>query len=373
MSRLIWIIPGLLLVLAILFGSHYFLYFSTVRFFGLGRGGRRLAALILTLLPASFFFSEIVLRSSRSGLARAVTFTSTLWLGVGLALVMWYAAAWAAWGAAAWITPRARPVWFGTAAVAAAALYCAYGVWNAYHPRIKTVEVAIQGLPQAWSGRRLAQITDVHLGTVLDAGFLDGVVRKINAAQPDIVFVTGDLFDGADHDLATLAAPLDRIRAPLGVFYVTGNHEGFLGTAKAVAAVKTTRARVLADEMVEIDGLQIIGLNYAADGFSRDLGAALARVTGFDRGKPSILLYHSPSQIPAVKAAGVSLMISGHTHYGQMFPFNLMTRAIFGKYYRGLNFEDGFSVYTSPGTGGWGPMMRTGNSPEITVFRLKPA
>ncbi len=372
MPRPLLIAAGLLIVFAVLFGWHYFLYFSTVRFFGLGRGGRRLAALILTLLPVSFFAAELLLRRASGAWVKAVMFASTLWLGVGLALLVWYAAAWAAWGAARLAMPHAKMIWFGTAALAAAFVYCSYGVWNAFHPRVRTVEVAIRNLPAAWTSRTLVQISDVHLGVVLDQGFLNGVVDQINAQSPDVVLITGDLFDGADHSLAALAAPLNRIRAPLGVFYVTGNHEGFLGVANAVAAVRTTQARVLSDEMVEIDGLQIVGLDYARDGFSRDLGAAIARVEGFDRRRPSILLYHSPSQIPAVKAAGISLMVSGHTHYGQMFPFHLVTRAIYGKYYRGLNTEDGFSIYTSPGTGAWGPMLRTGNSPEITVFRLKP-
>ncbi len=372
MPRPVWIAAGLLIVFAVFFGWHYFLYFSSVRFFSLGKGGRRLLGALLVLLPVSFFAVEILLRRASGGLVKAVTFAATLWLAVGLALLIWYLAAWVAWGVSAWMTPRPRLAWFGAGALAVTLVYCAYGVWNAYHPRVKTVEVAIRNLPPVWSERKLVQITDVHLGVVLDQGFLSDAVDQVNAQNPDVVVVTGDLFDGGDHNLATLAAPLNRIRAPLGVFYITGNHEGFIGTGNAVAAIKTTQARLLADEMVEIDGLQIIGLNYARDGFSRDLGAAIQKIGGYDRAKPSILLYHSPSQIPAVRSAGISLMISGHTHYGQMIPFSLVTRMVYGKYHRGLNVEDGFAVYTSPGTGAWGPMMRTGNSPEITVFRLRP-
>ena len=153
---------------------------------------------------------------------------------------------------------------------------------------------------------------------------------------------------------------------------MTGNHEIYLGAERALAVARRAGIRVLEDEMTVIDGLQIVGVGYPRRGEPKDNAAAVRGIAGFDPGRPSILLYHSPVQIPEVKAAGVRLQISGHTHHGQIFPVGWLTRLIYGRYYRGLNEEDGIAVYTSPGTGAWGPAMRTGNTPEVTVIRLKP-
>ncbi len=150
--------------------------------------------------------------------------------------------------------PHAKMIWFGTAALAGAFVYCSYGVWNAYHPRVRTVEVAIRNLPAPWTSRTLVQISDVHLGAVLDQGFLSGVVDKINAQSPDVVLITGTVRRGDPAWRRWRAARPDP--APLGRLLRDRNHEGFLGVANAVAAVRTTQARVLSDEMVEIDGLQ---------------------------------------------------------------------------------------------------------------------
>ena len=369
MPRGLWITVFLLVLFGILYSSHYFLYYSTVHFFGIAaKGGRRVVGWVLVFLPASFFVSFFFSRRAEGGFARWFTIVSNLWLGVGLALVLAFALAWAVRGT---FTARPSPVWLGSAAVLLASLYCAYGVWNAAHPRVKSLTVKIKNLPPEWQARRVVQITDLHLGLALGPAFLGDVVRKVNAERPAAVFITGDLFDGEDRDLDRFAGPLDMIRAPLGVYFVTGNHETYLGVERALAVLKKTRIRALDDEKVVIDGLQILGISYPRFGFSRDMAAAIGNIAAFDREKPSILLYHSPSQIPAVKAAGIDFQVSGHTHRGQMFPFQFVTRLVYGKYHHGLNREGDFTIYTSPGTGTWGPMMRTGNHPEITVFRLE--
>ncbi len=372
MPRGFWILVALLVALSILFIWHYFLYFSTTHFFGINsKPARRLLALLYALLPAGFFASEILERRIQNDASRAMATAFTLWLGVGLGLLLAFLAAWIGWGIAQWHNPRPAKIYFGVAALLFAGAYSAYGVWNARHPRLKELDIAIRDLPAAWQSRRVILISDLHLGATLGRSFLESVVSQINLQAPEAVFITGDLFDGVDGDLDDLAAPLGKIKAPRGVYYVTGNHEGFMGVERARAAVAKTQVRFLDDEVVMVDGLQIVGLNYARNGFSRDLAAALAGLNGFNPKLPSILLYHSPGQEEAVKAAGIRLQLSGHTHYGQLFPMNLITRLVYGKYYRGLHVEDDFAIYTSPGAGFWGPMMRVGNHPEITVIRLR--
>ena len=231
--------------------------------------------------------------------------------------------------------------------------------------------VKIPNLPPQWRGRKAVQLSDVHLGRILGRSFLESLVKKANAEQPSVVFITGDLFDGRDGRLDELVAPLNGLHAPLGIYFVTGNHETYLGTERAEAALKTTPVRILNDEMVTVEGLQIVGIGYAERGASKDLGEVIRKIPSFDPRQASVLLYHSPAQIARVRAAGIGLQLSGHTHHGQIFPLQLVTRMIYGKYYNGLHAEGGYTIYTSSGAGVWGPMMRTGNHPEIAVIRFE--
>jgi len=367
------VIPFFLLIaLGILFLSHFLIYFSLVHFFDITGSARKGAlALILTFLPMSFIASSILARRVVNPVSTVFYFASGLWLGVGLTLMTFFVVAWAAWGAAKLFTHSPGPAVFGGAAVVVAALYAGYGVWNAYHPRTKDLVVNIKNLPPEWRGKKVVQLSDVHLGRVLGAEFLTGLVEKINAENPSMVFITGDLFDGFDAGLERLVAPLRNLRAPGGIYFVTGNHETYLGTERAYEALKNTPARILRDEMVVIDGVQIIGISYPERGHPKDLAAVIKGLTGFDPRLPSILLYHSPTHIEQVKAAGINLQLSGHAHQGQLFPIQFISRLVYGKYFHGLHAEGDYTLYTSSGAGTWGPTMRTGNQPEIAVIRLE--
>jgi predicted MPP superfamily phosphohydrolase len=360
----------IVIALSILYFSHYFLYFSIVHFFSVTGTERKLAlAVVLFLLPTSFVAVEIFARRTTNPVFTFLFFSSTLWLGVGLTLMVFFALAWAAWGTTRVLAHSPGPGVFGWAAVALACLYSGYGVWNAYHPRTEEITVKIKSLPPAWRGKKIMQISDVHLGHILGASFLERIVAQTNAQNPDLVFITGDLFDGADGRLDELVGPLDDLRAP--AYFVTGNHETYLGVDRAYAALKKTKVRILSDEMVVIDGLQIIGISYPERGFSKDLGGVISKLAGFNPQKPSVCLYHNPSGIEELKSAGINLQLSGHTHKGQLFPIQVISRLIYGKYYNGLHTEGDYSIYTSSGAGTWGPTMRTGNHPEITLIHLE--
>jgi hypothetical protein len=373
MSRGHFIIPIFILVaFSILFFSHYFIYLSLVHFFGIAAPARRDAlAGIFFLLPATFIATSILAHWADNFFLRALCFVSGLWLGVGLTLILTFALAWGALGMTRLFTHSPSPIFFGWAAVALACLYAAYGVWNAYHPHVRNLTVRIKNLPAAWRGRRLVQLSDVHLGYILRAGFATRLATMVNAANPDLVAITGDLFDGGDGNLAQLIAPLNALRAPLGIYFVTGNHETYLGVERAYAALRTTRVRILANQMAVLDGLQVIGISYPERGHSLDLAQALAKLPGFNSALPSILLYHGPTHIAQAKAAGINLQLSGHAHHGQIFPIQFISRLVYGRYYQGLHIEGNYTLYTSSGAGVWGPTMRTGNKPEIAIIRLE--
>jgi hypothetical protein len=373
MSRGHLVIPIFVLIaFSILFFSQYFIYFSFVHFFGIAAPARRDAlAGFLFLLPATFIATSILTHWTDNFFLRTLCFLSGLWLGAGLTLMVTFAVAWGAWGLTRLFRHSPSLAIFGWAAVWLACLYSAYGVWNAYHPRIRNLTVPIKNLPPAWRGRRVAQLSDLHLGSILRTGFTTRLVTMVNAAKPDLVVITGDLFDGSDGNLAQLIAPLNDLRARLGIYFVTGNHETYLGVERAYAALRTTRAQILANQMVTIDGLQLIGISYPEQGHSLDLAQALAKLPGFNPALPSILLYHGPTHIAQAKAAGISLQLSGHAHHGQIFPIQFISRLVYGKYYYGLHVEDGYTLYASSGAGTWGPTMRTGNQPEIAIIRLE--
>jgi len=328
-------------------------------------------ALLLFVLPLSFIASAFLAHWTDGLLTRVVYFCSSLWLGVGLTLLTALVLTWAAWGAAVVLRRTPNPLWFGLGAVGLTVLYSAYGVWNAYRLRLVDLTVRVKNLPPSWRGKTLVQLSDVHLGRILGADFLARAVAKVNAQNPAMVLITGDLFDGSDGKLEELVAPLNNLVAPQGIYFVTGNHETYLGVQRSLAALRNTPVKVLADERVVIDGLQVIGISYPERGHALGFAEKMAKLPGFDPASPSILLYHSPTQIAEAKAAGINLQLSGRVHQGQVFPLQFITRLMFGRYYHGLHSEGNYTLYTTSGTGLWGPTMRTGNHPEIPVIHLE--
>jgi predicted MPP superfamily phosphohydrolase len=359
--------------LAVLFGFQYFIYFSTTRLLELrGRTGRTILAATLFLLLAGAIGSVFLQRRVDTALARAVAGGFQLSLGFGLTLAVAFFLAWVLWLSGRVWSPRLHSAAFGWGAILLAAVFSAYGIWNATHPRVTRVTVRMLDLPPEWRGKTIAQISDLHLGFSAGLPFAERVVEMVNAERPSAVVITGDLFDGDDRGLDRLAGTLNGLNPPMGTYFVTGNHETYVGVDRAEAALRRTRVRALNDEMVMVDGLQIIGIAYPDRGEHKDIAAAIRNVRGFDPAKASILLYHSPVQIPQIKATGVRLQLCGHTHRGQLFPFQFITWRVYGKYDHGLNVEDGFAIYTSTGTGTWGPRMRTSSRAEVAIIRLEP-
>lgn len=252
--------------------------------------------------------------------------------------------------------------------LAAAIATAFYGVVNARNVRVRRVRVELPHLPECWRGKQALLVSDMHLGHVNGASFAQRIVQKAQALSPAIIFLAGDLFDGGKVDPATEIAPLLKLRPPLGMFFVGGNHEEFGGAARFERTLRAGGIRVLHNECVVADGLRVIGLAYGDSGDPLQTRAFLEglRLKG---GPASILLNHVPNRLPMAEHAGVSLQLSGHTHGGgQIFPFNFITRRAFGKFTYGLQRFGELQVYTSSGAGTWGPPMRVGTQPEIVLL-----
>jgi predicted MPP superfamily phosphohydrolase len=237
------------------------------------------------------------------------------------------------------------------------------------------VKVPLRRLPDALSGFRIVQLSDLHIGPTLGGDWLTGVVAEVNAAEPDMVVITGDLVDGAVADLRAEVAPLGELRAKHGVFFVTGNHEYYSGVDEWLDELARLGVRPLRNERVSIGegehSFDLAGVDdWSARRFGRGHGPDLARaLAGRDERRELVLLAHQPKQIHEAEQRGVGLQISGHTHGGQIFPWGLFVR-LDQPYVAGLARHGAAHIYVSRGTGFWGPPMRVAAPPEISVLEL---
>jgi predicted MPP superfamily phosphohydrolase len=245
-----------------------------------------------------------------------------------------------------------------------------YGVFNANWMRITRTTVRLANLPAAWRGRKAALISDLHLGHVRNGNFLRRIVAKVLKEEPDAIFIAGDLYDGTAIDAKKAAQPLSGLAAPQGVYFVAGNHEQFGDDSKYLRAVTAAGVRVLSNEKVDADGLQIIGVPYRHATHDAHFASVL-RGIGVDRKRASILLTHAPDHPEVAEAAGVSLQLSGHTHLGQFIPWSWLARRIYRQFVYGLSRIGKMQVFTSSGAGTWGPPLRLGSNPEIVVLQLE--
>lgn len=245
--------------------------------------------------------------------------------------------------------------------------------------RVVRVEVPIAGLPSALHGYSIAQISDIHVGPTIRRPYLNAIVTRVNALKPDAIAVTGDLVDGSVQRLALHTEPLSRLSAPDGSFFVTGNHEYYSGAEQWIAEVRRLGLRVLMNEHVirrrGDAALMIAGItDYSAHLFNpgHKSDPHLAAAGAPDDVAVRILLAHQPRSAPAAADAGFDLQLSGHTHGGQFFPWNLFV-PLQQPFVAGLNRVRSLWVYTSRGTGYWGPPKRFGAPSEITLVKLVPA
>ncbi|HSI14595.1 MAG TPA: metallophosphoesterase [Chthoniobacter sp.] len=252
---------------------------------------------------------------------------------------------------------------------AIALLTTLYGLINAASLRVTRVVVPLPNLPEAWAGRTMALLTDLHLGHLSGPGFLRRILSRLRSLQPDAVLISGDLFDGTPIGLDRLVAPWHRFSPPRGIFYVTGNHDEFAERRIYLDAVKRTGIRVLNNEKVSLDGLQIVGVHDSEAGDPDQLRDILRRAE-LDPQRPSILLAHQPANLAVAEEEGISLQLSGHTHGGQFWPWIFFVSRIYGPFAYGLSRLGKLLVFTSNGVGTWGPPVRVGTKSEIVLFRF---
>jgi len=250
------------------------------------------------------------------------------------------------------------------------------GYVNALHPRLRTLDIRFdKAAGDGRAGLSVVMASDIHLGTVNGSRRLEMIVGRINALEPDIVLLPGDIVDESVSiaEEERMISALRSLKAPLGIFSVTGNHEYYGGLAKNMEYLAGGGVRVLQDEAVIVGGAFVLAgrKDPAAVRFGekRKVLREILEGTGVDRSLPVILLDHQPVRLNEAEEAGVDLQLSGHTHAGQMFPFNLINKRIYELYW-GYLLKGRTQYYVSCGVGTWGPPVRTGSVPEIVRLEI---
>ena len=261
--------------------------------------------------------------------------------------------------------------------VAVTALVGTYSIFQGLRdPVANELRVAVPGLPPALAGTTIVQLTDLHIGATKSRNFARDVVRRTNALAPDVIVITGDLVEGRFGSVREDIIPLAGLRARLGVFMVTGNHEYYSGLHEWLPELHRLGIRVLRNEHVIMDaekggGWELAGIeDWNGRSIEPDGGPDLARaLAGHDPARPVILLSHQPRAIYPAAQAGVALVLSGHTHGGQIWPFSCLVR-LQQPFLEGLHRVGRTQLYVSPGTGYWGPPMRLLTRAEIMRITL---
>lgn len=355
MNRISGLMLFLIVFFLVYFGIHFYVFYRFSGFFNLNRGV--LFYLVLVLLAASFPVMSIIARYSDNIFTRIFYTASAAWLG---ALFFAFCSL--------LVYEVVRLIFHPNIQVSGIVIFVfvmvisLYAIANAVSANVKNVQIPVANLEKEM---KIVQISDVHLGTVHKKAYLQEIVDRINKENPKMVLITGDLFDGGGDVTLDMLSPLRNLNAR--VFFATGNHEQYEGLDEVFSLLNKTNVTILRNSVVDYMGIQIIGIDNPTQEFVKT-NTALQTIK-FNKSKPSILMFHPPTGFEDASAAGISLQLSGHTHAGQIFPFNLIGRAFY-KYFTGVYKLNDTYLYVSPGTGTWGPPMRLGSKSEITVLDL---
>jgi uncharacterized protein len=267
------------------------------------------------------------------------------------------------------------PITMGLTVLFITILISGYGMINSWNVQVTQQEVAINGLTEPV---RAMHLSDIHIGHFRGKKFLQKIVNKTNEQNVDVVFITGDLFDGRIRLTKDELAPLTQLKAP--VYFIEGNHDRYTGVNVIKDYLQQLHVNVLENEIANFGELQIIGLNHMladstaynmhAAGNSSTIKGTLERLP-VNKNKPAILLHHSPDGIKYASQNGIDLYLAGHTHAGQLFPIKYIANLIF-RYNKGMHEFNGTKLFVSQGTGTFGPPMRVGTISEMTVIDLVP-
>lgn len=239
------------------------------------------------------------------------------------------------------------------------------GTYNAYNPRVKTI--VLSGWPQELSGKSFVHLSDLHIGSVYRPAWVARIAGMVNNLEPNFTIISGDLIDGSDGKLDKFVPAMQSFEAPL--IFTPGNHDYYIYEGEMERLIEEGDVILLSDAAAVFENIEVIGFNYLAREHS-DVRREIANLRP-ENDLPRLVINHVPVDQAEAEALEAKLMLSGHTHRGQIFPISAMTWLLYGRFSYGLETYNEMLTYTSAGTGTWGPPLRTNGFGEIIVFRFE--
>ncbi len=334
---------------------NYCIFYGIASIFGLKHG--LIFYLLLIIAAISYPVAALIERIISNNLTRIFYTGASAWMGISFYLLTFMAVYFLAS-----IFIKIPGQTSGIIIIVISLGLSAYSLINSLYLDVKKIEIPLKHLKK---DMKVVQLSDIHIGSIRNSSYMEVIVQKTNEINPEIVFITGDMVDGSAKLHTHTFAAINKLKSP--VFFITGNHETYEGLDEVFRVLRKTKMKILRDEMVECKGIQIIGVEYS---FERNHMEKVISKLEIDNKKSSIVLYHLPRELKSAANAGLGLQLSGHTHAGQMLPFNYLVRLMF-RYMQGLYNYHGTYLYVSPGTGTWGPPMRLGSRCEVTEIILK--
>jgi len=360
------------LLIAVITVMHVYIFWraATVPFIKRHVSGKLLIGTGVALW-AVFFLGRFLGHGSSGTLAVVLEFLGMNWMGIVFLMAVSLLTADAITGFGV-LLPRLAPSLRGWALAAGAVLSLIALVQGLRPPVVQSYEVALSGLPPELDGAVIVAMSDLHVGTLIRREWLEARVAQVEAQQPDLVVLLGDIFEGHDRPKEDLLADLRRLSAPLGVWVVLGNHEFHGRNNPGAAAIPYDGLRVLNNTWAEIrPGFLLAGVDdLTANHRSGRGGDPIAKTLAGRPPGTTVLLSHTPWHADKVAGNGVGLMLSGHTHGGQIWPFGYLVQRIY-PLFEGQYDVDGMTVIVCRGTGTWGPRMRLWRPGEILRVTLR--
>lgn len=343
--------------LVIYFLLNYFVLTNIARFFDLEKN--ILFYLLLIILTLSFIFASMLESNYGNKLTRIVYFLASYWMG--LLFIMFWLLLFFKIIEVFLDLPKMSS---GIVLIIITIILSIIGMVNAIMIKVSKISIYTTKIN---SGLRIVQLSDLHMGPVRSKIFLEKAIGYTNKLRPDYVFITGDLVDGRYKYPEDYFKSLNNIKAK--TYFVIGNHETYAGTERITDSLENINISILRNTDTIINELQIIGIDDSED--KKQVETQLSSIK-IDKSKYSVLLYHRPDGFKQAVVHNIDLMLSGHTHAGQIFPFNILTYWANG-FNQGLYKMNSSTLYVSSGIGTWGPPMRLGTRSEIVLIRLLPS
>jgi len=367
-------------IILIIYGSvNYYLFARGLQAFSLSQPMRRWFIAIFWTVASMFIVGSVLERTATSAFSEWIYRIGAFWMAYMLYLLI---------GVVVIDLVRMLNYFFhflpqfsqamkfklGLMVFGMATLVVAYGHINALWTNVKEIPLTIHKKVTGSSEVTILMASDIHLGALIGERREKHLLDIIRQKKPDLVLLCGDLVDGEIAPVLrkNLGRHIQEIKTPLGVYAITGNHEYIGGIRNTLPYLKSIHIRMMMDEMITLpNGIQLVGrIDRSASRGPSKLKSLAELVSGIDTTKPVIVMNHQPFNFQEVADAKVDLHLSGHTHNGQLWPFNYITKAIYELSW-GLMKKGNTNFYVSSGYGSWGPPVRTGNRPEVVIFSLK--